>query len=51
MSAPSSPWTSTADSGVRRVDAPSYTEANVTPSSSTLGRSEWTWNPPESVSM
>jgi hypothetical protein len=29
--------------GVRRTRSPSYTEAKVTPSSSTLGPREWTW--------
>jgi hypothetical protein len=39
-------------SGVKRASAPSYTERNVTPSSSSavmVSRSENTWNPPESV--
>ena len=41
----------TADSGVNRCVEPSYTLRNVTPSSSTLGSSENTWKPPESVSV
>ena len=43
MSAPSRPWASTADSGVRRTADPSYTDAKVSPSSSTEGPREWTW--------
>ena len=41
-----------ASSGVKRARSPSYTERNVTPSSSTassVSRSEKTWKPPESV--
>ena len=49
MSAPSCCCTATADSGVNRCFEPSYVLANVTPSSSTFGLSENTWNPPESV--
>ncbi len=51
MSAPSSCWTRTASSGVNRTVDPSYVLLNVTPSSSTFGSSENTWNPPESVSV
>ena len=51
MSAPSSSWVRTAASGVKRCIEPSYVLRNVTPSSSTRGSSENTWNPPESVSV
>ena len=51
MSAPSSSCVATADSGVNRWVEPSYTDRNVTPSSSTFGSSENTWNPPLSVSV
>ena len=37
------------DSGVNRCSDPSYVLRNVTPSSSTVGSSENTWKPPESV--
>ena len=50
MSPPSASWMAIAVSGVSRCSLPSYTERNVTPSSSTFGESENTWNPPESVS-
>src|SRR5262245_43849346 len=54
ISDPSSAWHRATDSGVKRARAPSYTDLNVTPSSSTdaiVSRSEKTWNPPESVRM
>ena len=46
MSEPSFAWISATDSGVKRACAPSYTERNVTPSSSArtiVSRSENTW--------
>ena len=52
MSEPSAVWIAMARSGVSRSATPSYTERNVTPSSSTassVSRSENTWKPPESV--
>ena len=52
MSEPSFAWIAATVSGVNRSGEPSYTELNVTPSSSTaaiVSRSEKTWNPPESV--
>ena len=52
MSAPRRRWISATPSGVKRASAPSYTERNVTPSSSSaviVSRSENTWKPPESV--
>ncbi len=46
MSEPSFAWIPATDSGVKRSSVPSYTERNVTPSSSTcviVSRSEKTW--------
>ena len=52
MSAPSSSCVATADSGREPVRASRRRCCwNVTPSSSTFGSSENTWNPPESVSV
>src|SRR3990170_6056985 len=52
MSEPSRRWISATLSGVKRAAAPSYTERNVTPSSSSariVSRNEKIWKPPESV--
>ena len=52
MSEPRAAWIPAASSGVNRSALPSYTERNVTPSSSaasSVSRREKTWNPPESV--